>query len=664
MVMEIIQTGQYKEMLNNFRAYHADNIARIRELRRYASVGFATVFDLVPVLLNTNNPQTPGFIDDSRTPYGVKLTERQLWLPSGERGGSVTPAPSPVVESLFLIGSSGSVGHTASSDLDYWVCHEPGAFTLETRELFQQKLTAITDWARESHNTEANFYLVDLADLAQGRITHLSDAETEGEVAPQLLLEELYRTFLFVAGRLPLWHGLPVSASEAEYRAVSHELVASHDSEYVDLGFPSLPPPQQILAAALWLARKSEADPFKGIIKIVSLLEYVESNFTRRLICDEIKSSVLTAALHDLPVDHYIVTINRVTEFGAANLSPEQLNLLRIAAAIKILGSVSPRGVFHLPPNSPKRKILRNWASGWGWDESQLDHLSTYTQWPERDQLKLGGELLNMLTSVYIRIAKYLMQHYPGQVNPQNEELAPLAARLLARLGGLDATVETLPSLIHQSAISRRLVMVKKIGGKGGWQLHALDDTRLEPCPDNMVYSAGQAVRVAAWLVHNGIYRPEITLTIAADRAAAGSGGLAMESVLANLAECFPPFNLRHENLETLWSTGGHGQVFLVLNFEIPEEETELVTVDIIMRTGWGEIRHYHIYTGGLTHNADKYLKIANAVIKESGTRPDKLLFHAPQTAHMRKAVMNIRGAIAAVKKLRPESTVKHRIDI
>ena len=168
------------EVARNAAAQHANNQARLRELRRYATGGFGRVFDLAPVLLNLNAPGMVGYVDDPETPHGVKFIDRQLWrLPAARQPGAVTtPPPRPVVESLFLIGSSGSVGHNASSDLDYWVCFEDGAFTPRGFGLFQRKLTALSAWAQREHGVEANFYTVNLADLAQGRITHLEEAET------------------------------------------------------------------------------------------------------------------------------------------------------------------------------------------------------------------------------------------------------------------------------------------------------------------------------------------------------------------------------------------------------------------------------------------------------------------------------------------------------
>ncbi|UQZ87961.1 hypothetical protein C4J81_01505 [Deltaproteobacteria bacterium Smac51] len=648
----------------NLVAQEANNEARIRELRRYAMEGFAFVFDQAPLLLNVNSPEQPGYINDPATPYGVRFIERQSWLSEEHRHDSplTRPVDNPAVESLLLIGSSGSVGHTASSDLDYWVCYEPERLNGRPLELFQQKLAAISDWARREHGTEANFYIINLKELAAGRITRLDEAETEGEVAPLLLLEELYRTILHVAGRPAVWQLLPTGISREKYQALSDLLTSGESAQFVDLGFPALPAPQEFLAAALWLARKSEADPFKGIMKIISILEYVESDFQMPLLCNDIKSAILKAIPAELPVDPYVLAIDRITEYGARSLTPEQLDLLRTAAALKVLGSTGSGQVFVIPKNSPKRLILEERATRWGWDEDRIMRLTNYSRWPERERLYLGGELLNMLSSVYVRISHYLISNYPGQVNPQDEELAPLAARLLARRGGLDSTIETLPSQMHRLSIASRLVIIYD-PDSALWNLHALDDSAMTPSDDNLVYAAGRAIRLGAWLVHNQVLRPETIVTVGLSNAPDGLTDEHFLKIMDCFKRDFPPLELVHEDTNDLWSAGGQSKVLVVLNFEAPHEEAKLLSADYILRTGWGEMRHFYVDVTGLPSSADQYLKIAQSLLREGNARPENLVFQCPDTPLMHKSITNIRAALVAKKRHRPDEK-KSRIDI
>lgn len=427
-----------KSLERKTRALAANNQARIRQLRRYADDGFINVFNQVPLILNVNQSGAPGYVPDPQTPCGVKYINQQQWLPPEERLELDTPpqAAEPAVESLFLIGSSGSIGQSASSDLDYWVCHEDRALQGRALELFQQKLSAITHWAKTKHGTEANFYLVKLSEFRQGRLGKRKKTETEGEAAPALLLEELYRTFLFVAGRQPLWPVLPLATDQEMYQYYRDILAGEPESKYVDLGLPVMPPPQEVLAAAHRLAHKSEANPFKGLLKITLLLDYVESGLKCATLCHKVKEDIMNAAESGLPVDPYELTINRVTENGHRYLNQKELDLLRMAAALKVVGVGSAaRPAFFIPENSPKKYLLSQWAKKWNWSGDRIAHLLNYNNWPERELLHFKGELLNMFASVHSRIAQSLIKNFPGQITPQSEELAPPGRRAFDQSG-------------------------------------------------------------------------------------------------------------------------------------------------------------------------------------------------------------------------------------
>lgn len=648
------------ELEGNFELQQANNKARVEALRHYATEGFARAFDQIPLLLNVNDPLLPGYIAEPDVPCGIKYIEQQLWRLPDEEGQPIPKAVKPVVESLFLIGSSGSIGHTAGSDLDYWVCHEPGAFSPRQLSLFQQKLKTISNWAKDECDTEANFYLVNLADLAEGKVTHLDQAETEGEVAPQLLLEELYRTMLYVAGRKPLWLGVPPSTTEGSYIEAARAMASDSCSIYVDLGFPSLPAPQQMLAAALWLARKSEADPFKGLLKIITLLDYVESDFTRELLCNQVKESIFKASAEQLPVDPYLTTINRVMKFGSTVLDAGQLDLLRAAAALKVLGGGVGKTTARRSPEQTKKIILEQWAAEWNWNYAKLVHLSEHALWPERERLELGRRLMDLLAEIYIRIARYLIRNHPGRINPQEDDLAPLAARLLARFGGVEATVPVLPSEIHRGAIASRNLGLLKLKNKG-WSLHSVDEAGPAPSPDNRIFSSLRAVRAAAWLIRNGLYGAACRLSILGKNKDQQPTEDSFQSLLSLLLETFPPFGPVQGELDGLWSAGSKGKTLLALNFEAPEAETDLQAADIVLRTGWGEMRHYYIDVKDLSSNADKYLKIVEAILREGVTDPALLVFQA--SLRMQKAAGNIKGALAAALKVKPKPLHKIRLD-
>ena len=656
----------------NLEAQESNNQARYRDLRSMATPGFLKVFDLAPTLLHFNHPDLPGFLDNPGTPHG--LVGYDYWLAQAQdaMAGPWNGAPPsrPIIECLALIGSSGSVGHTHRSDLDYWVCYNPSRLSGEALHLFREKLQLISKWALEEHRAEANFYLVNLAELAQGRIEHSWGEATDGEVAPHLLMEELYRTILIVAGRIPLWCIWPPSAGKDAYFKAAAILAPldwkNEPPRFVDLGFPTSPQPQEYLAAAMWLAYKSEADPFKGILKLVPILEAVETDFKSPLLCDLVKSEILDNPTAMIAVDPYIITINRVIGYGAKNLSPEHLDLLRTAAVLKVLG-LTGNGDGEAPRSGSisqaKLRVLTRWMEDWGWPPDKVGHLTNYDHWTERERLRLGNDILMMLLGVYMRVSSHLITRFPGQVNAQDEELAPFAARILGRQRGLEATVDLLPSDLHRKSLSKRMVFQQDIL-TGKWAIYNLPEPsskNSEPevaVAGDIIYECERVAKGAAWLVRNELCGPGLDVTVA------DSFELTTDMLTAfirTLEERFPPVEFYNLDIDSIWHVGAKGYVVLAFNLEDPGE-VKIRTLDLIYRTGWGEMRHQSKDLTGLMAEADKYLELGAMLFEVCGVIPiESLVLHPPQMETFNRAFVNLKAALMAHMRPRHQNRVSSK---
>jgi adenylate cyclase class 1 len=658
----------------NLEAQESNNLARYRDLRSMAAPGLLKVFDLAPTLLHYNHPFLPGYLDHPGTPHGLVGYDRWLLQAEDPPMGDWIDGhqPRPIVECLVLIGSSGSVGHTHRSDLDYWVCYNPERLSGEALGLFKEKLRLISSWALAEYQAEANFYLVNLAELAEGRIEHSWGEEADGEVAPHLLMEELYRTILFVAGRVPLWCAWPPDLDEDSYRRQAAFLAPldweDEPPQYVDMGFPVKPPPQEYLASAMWLAYKSETDPFKGILKLVPILEAVETDFQSPLLCDLVKSSIFDNSAAMIAVDPYIITIDRVTGFGARNLSPEHVDLLRSAAVLKVLGLTGDSGgdsgrAGVISPS--KLRVLTKWMDDWGWPPDKIGHLAAYDQWTGRERLRLGNDILMMLLGVYMRISSHLINRFPGQVNAQDEELAPFAARILGRQRGLEATVELLPSDLHRLGLSNRMAFQQDIM-TGQWAIYNLPpDINLESLPElglgesgDVIFECERVAKAAAWLVRNQLYTPDLEVAVS------DSFELTtpmLTSFLQTLQDAFPPVEFYNLDTETIWHVGAKGSVVVAFNLEDPTE-IKLRTMDLVYQTGWGEMRHQWKDLAGLMAEADKYLELGAMLFEVCGVVPiEALVLHPAQAETFSRAFLNLKAALMAHMRPRHQSRVSSK---
>ncbi|HHF43525.1 MAG TPA: hypothetical protein ENL38_07400, partial [Candidatus Aminicenantes bacterium] len=413
-----------RRLVHNQAAFSLNNALRHQELLRHSIPQFRTVFLSVPFLLQMNHPGIPGYVDSEDVPRGVHGFERsdfcriKLDLTKDlklERREIL--ALQPVVESLFLMGSSGSVGYTASSDLDYWVCIDQQKLNHQEFALFQQKLKLISEWAEKEHEVEVTFFPIDLADLAANRLTHLDDEEP-GDVLPLMLKEEMYRTLLHVVGRIPLWWTVSSGTYFDDYQQIAMhlELVPNPNffpQDFIDLGFPQKPPPKEYIAAALWQLHKAKHDPFKAAMKTILLLEQAESGLRAPLLCDQLKEKILSSPKDQLPIDPYILTIRRVLDYSQKSLPIEDLDLIRTSIYFKLY---SPLGATTLDKNSLKVRFLEELIKDWGWSQTKVRQMEHYHEWPESRKLALGEEVNNLLRNLYTRISNRLRADFPTQV--------------------------------------------------------------------------------------------------------------------------------------------------------------------------------------------------------------------------------------------------------
>src|SRR5690606_34716232 len=108
----------------------------------------------------------------------------------------------------------------------------------------QRKCTALEEWAA-SQGAEAHFFLIDPARFTQGdRETRLTSDDC-GTTQHYLLLDEFYRTAIWLAGRTPLWWLVPVY-EEARYAEYASTLLSKRfirAEEVLDLGHLAHIPP-------------------------------------------------------------------------------------------------------------------------------------------------------------------------------------------------------------------------------------------------------------------------------------------------------------------------------------------------------------------------------------------------------------------------------------
>ena len=223
----------------------------------------------------------------------------------------------PLVESLFVLGSIGTVAQTDQSDFDFWVCVDEPRWSGRALEALREKTRRISHWCQSTFNMDVHFFILDLDQIRRNDFGRV-DEESSGSSQKNFLKEECYRTMLFVSGKIPFWWVVPSQLGQDTYDAYwrAFAIEAPLDFvDFVDLGYLKEVSKTEFLGNALWQLSKGIKDPFKSLLKMAMMEMYLSSTFRGPLLCDVLKDRVLGGKRFLRDLDPYLLMVERVLEF-------------------------------------------------------------------------------------------------------------------------------------------------------------------------------------------------------------------------------------------------------------------------------------------------------------------------------------------------------------
>jgi len=236
--------GKLKQMKSAFSNY---NVVRMREALRYLSGPKLKLFIKIPLLIHVNQPGFPGFVPEKPWASGIYNFEESGFYKEILKQGGITAdslltdrQKEPTVIGLYHIGSLGTFTQSAQSDFDYWVIIDKTRFTEQRYYNLEKKLNHIVKYSRKEFDQEVTFFIMDQADIRRDCYAGFDTPETM--IAPKLFLkEEFYRTFLMIAGKIPLWTILPVNTKKGTHTQLVKGLSLKEDikpllQDFIDLG--------------------------------------------------------------------------------------------------------------------------------------------------------------------------------------------------------------------------------------------------------------------------------------------------------------------------------------------------------------------------------------------------------------------------------------------
>ncbi|MCG6574316.1 class I adenylate cyclase [Pseudomonas sp. AF32] len=507
-----LDEGIDRKVLNQLRARFLKlNTIRMNRALEGLSPRQQSVLTLLPLFFHVNHPLLPGYVS-SNTPAGLSnyepdadvLAEAQRLTRSFSykpRHGSNPPRP---ILGLFLMGSLGTLAQADQSDMDVWVCHGPDLSDDELAEL-RKKCQLLEAWAA-TQGAEAHFFLIDPARFVRGeRDTRLSSDDC-GTTQHYLLLDEFYRTAIWLAGRTPIWWLVPVY-EEDNYEQYTHALISKRfirADETLDLGHMAYIPPGEFIGAGLWQLFKGIESPYKSVLKLLLTEVYASEHPDVQCLSLRFKQAVFANRLDLEELDPYVLVYRRIEEYLNARGEPERLELIRRALYLKVNRKLTG------PSRSSgwQRTLLERLATEWGWDQRQLALLDSRSQWKVRQVSSERRALVNELTYSYRFLTQFARtEKTVSLINKR--DLNVLGRRLYAAFERKADKVEFINPGIAPDLAEDTLTLVqspnKKEPGQNQWGLYNGNLNALEWENFAPIKRSRELLELLTWCHRNGV---------------------------------------------------------------------------------------------------------------------------------------------------------------
>ncbi len=500
------------KLLRMKAAFSNYNVVRMREALRYLSGPKLELFIKIPFLIHINQPQFPGYVSESPEACGIynfkhsgfynAVLDKDKEEISRDILETETDIKDPCVLGFYHIGSLGTFTQSAQSDFDYWVIIDRTCFTEQRYYNLEKKLNHIVQFSRDNFDQEVTFFIMDQADIRKDCYAGFESPETM--IAPKLFLkEEFYRTFLMIAGKIPVWTILPANMQQGTYdRLVGHlfrqpELTVLL-KDFIDLGKVEMPSVKDIYQGIRWHICKSKEDPVKALLKATMILSHItDEKNSAMLLCDELKQKFAKAGIDDCESDPYKIMFDRVLHYHKVH-AHDGLKLIKNAIFLRLCSYPEVR----LPePGSPKKQLIDKYIRTWNILPSQVKKLMSYPTWPEKGKQLLDTTLIQRLARMYEQIntkGKAIEKDLP-QAEQRNMKI--LNNKVKARLNTESGKIPASSNFLARHAFS--FLLIRK-NSMGKWILSAALSNTIH---ESIFHKSEAFLGLMGWIMENRLYR-------------------------------------------------------------------------------------------------------------------------------------------------------------
>ncbi len=470
-----LDQGIDRKVLSQLRKRFLDlNQGRLARAMEGLSSRQQQVLTLLPLFFHVNHPLLPGYVSGN-TPAGVSayeptplaLADAQRLTRSfsykAKRGEQTLP-----IHGLFLMGSLGTLAQAEQSDMDIWVCHAPDLGEAAVAEL-RKKCQLLEAWAA-SQGAEAHLFMIEPRQFVTGERESRLSSDDCGTTQHYLLLDEFYRTAIWLAGRTPLWWLVPVY-EEGNYARYTETLLSKRFvrcDEVLDLGNLSHIPPGEFVGAGLWQLFKGIESPYKSVLKLLLTEVYASEHPDVRCLSLHFKQAVFANVLDLDELDPYMMVYRRIEQYLQRRGEHQRLELVRRSLYLKVNRKISQMARQRANWQS---ELLERLSREWGWDERQLALLDSRSQWKVRQVAAERRVLVAELNHSY-RFLDQFARNLGATARIDQRDLNILGRRLYAAFERRAGKVEFVNPGVAPDLAEDTLTLVQSPDRKEPGQTH------------------------------------------------------------------------------------------------------------------------------------------------------------------------------------------------
>ncbi|QSB03192.1 class I adenylate cyclase [Methylomonas sp. EFPC1] len=493
------------------------NQLRLQHVQSFLQPRQQDFLKLLPLLFHQNHPLLPGFVS-LEGPAGIpdytpnKQTidvAKQFSKGFVYKRKALRHYP---IQAIFLMGSVGSMAFSKNSDIDIWLCHSSTLAPDELNEL-RQKAQEVEKWAA-TLKIETHFFLVDAVQFLRGENTPISK-ESSGETQHYLLLEEFYRTSIYIAGRIPVWWLVPPQQEKYYKQYVAHLLENRFISEtdVVDFGGLEDMPMAEFVSATLWHIYKSLTSPHKSLLKLLLMESYASEFPEPQWLCLSLKQAVYQGDFSVESLDPYLLMYRKVDAYLRQAQSKRRLNLIRECFYMKIMAASD-----NLTENRvrlQREDYLHSVADQWEWPEDLLDNLASQKFWDIKKASVEHVVIRDQLQQCLRMILKF--SGLPlDQAQRENRDLKLIGRKLRATLDLRPDKIEVLTTRTTVHAKPDLLIAVEVLTDDAPprWCLYDDRAASQKASLESAIKSGESLLEVLCWAVVNGLYKKSLNLQL------------------------------------------------------------------------------------------------------------------------------------------------------